>query len=163
MFFFSAAAFQKITVILKSLDDWNEWFLIIETMIKREKVDNYVNLIKLESNELVKSITSTFFSILAIVTSSTDLSEDQRRDLTMLKKNHKKNLRTYRKRIEALKVLNLYILISVNRMNLLYLRKHVTMFQKLLAFKKRLASIDRIRELKIVRKYKNLLRASKHQ
>ncbi len=126
-------------------------------MIKREKIDNYVNLIKFESNELVKSITSTFFLILATVTSSIDLSEDQRRDLTMLKENHKKNLRTYKKRIEVLKVLNLYILISVNRMNLLYLKEHVTMFQKLFALKKCLASIDRIRELKIVRKYKNLL------
>jgi hypothetical protein len=132
-------------------------------MIKREKVDNYVNLIKLESNELVKSSTSTFFSILIIVTSSTDLNEDQRRDLAMFRENHKKNLRTYKKRIEALKVLNLYILISMNRMNLLYLRKHVTMFQKLLALKKRFALTDRIRELKIVRKYKNLLRAFKHQ
>ncbi len=59
-------------------------------MIKREKVDNYVNLIKLEFDEFVKSITSTFFSILIIVTSSTDLSEDQRRDLIMLKKITKK-------------------------------------------------------------------------
>ncbi len=132
-------------------------------MIKREKVHNYVNLIKLESNEFVKSITSTFFSILVIVTSSTDLNEDQRRDLTMFRENHKKNLRTYKKRIETLKALNLYILISMNRMNLLYLRKHVTMFQKLLALKKRFALTDRIRELKIVRKYKNLLRAFKHQ
>jgi hypothetical protein len=126
-------------------------------MIKREKVDNYVNLIKLELNEFVKSITSTFFSILIIVTSSTDFSEDQRRDLAIFKKNHKKNLRTYKKRIETLKVLNLYILISVNQINLLYLKEHVTMFQKLLALKKRFASIDRIRELKIVRKYKKLL------
>ncbi len=131
-------------------------------MIKRKKVDNYVNLIKLEFNELIKSIISTFFSIIIIVTSSIDLSEDQRHDLAMFRKNHKKNFRTYRKRIKALKVLNLYILISVNRINLLYLKRHVTMFQKLLAFKKRLAS-DRIRKLKIVRKYKNLLRASKHQ
>ncbi len=81
----------------------------------------------------------------------------------MLRKNHKKNLRTYKKRIEALKALNLYILISMNQINLLYLRNYVTMFQKLFAFKKRLASTDQIRELKIVRKYKNLLRAFKHQ
>ncbi len=125
-------------------------------MIKREKVNNYVNLIKLEFVELVKPIISTFFSILIIITSSTDLSENQRRDLVMFEENYKKNLCTYKKQIEALKALNLYILISINRINLLYLRKHVTMFQKLLALKKRLASIDQIQELKIVRKYKNL-------
>ncbi len=111
-------------------------------MIKREKIDDYVNLIKLEFVELVKSIISTLFSILVIVTSLTDLSESQRRDLAMLRKNHKKNFHTYKKRIEALKVLNLYILIFVNRINLLYIREHATMFQKLLALKKRLALID---------------------
>ncbi len=47
--------------------------------------------------------------------------------------------------------------------NLLYLRSKATIFQKLLAFKKRLASIDRIKKLEVLRKYKNLLRIFKHQ
>ncbi len=75
-FFFNVAAFQKIIVILKNFDDWDEWFLIIETIIKREKVDNYVNLIKFKSNEFVKSIILTFFSVLITVTFSTDFNED---------------------------------------------------------------------------------------
>jgi hypothetical protein len=103
-----------------------------------------MNLIKFEFDEFVKSIISTFFLIINDIAFSINLSEDQRRDLIILRKNHKKNLRTYKERIEALKILNLFILISMNRLILLYLRKHVTIFQKLFAFKKRLALTNRI-------------------
>jgi hypothetical protein len=57
----------------------------------------------------------------------------------------------------------LFVLISIDRTNLLYFKDKATIFQKLLALKKRLALINRIKELEIIRKYKNLLRAFKHQ
>ncbi len=82
------------------------------------------------------------------VTSSIDLSIEERHDLVILKQNHKKLLRTYKKRIEALKILDLFVLIYLDRTNLLYLTNKTTIFQKLLALKKRIALIDRIRELK---------------
>ncbi len=49
----------------------------------------------------------------------------------------------------------------MNRFNLLYLRCQITIFQKLLVLKKRLAFTNRIRELKIIRRYKNLQLISK--
>ncbi len=163
MSLFSVVSNQKFAMILKNLDDWNEWFLIIETMIKRDKIENFVNLIIIESSKSVKSSSSTFIDLVNDVTSSVDLSTAERHDLVILRENHKKFLRTYKKRIDALKILDLFVLISIDRTNLLYLRNKTTIFQKLLALKKRLASIDRIRKLEIVRKYKNLLRALKHQ
>jgi hypothetical protein len=148
-------------VILKKLDDWDEWVLIIETMIRRNDVQKYLNLITIESTESVKSSIFTFFAIKLDAIKSNDLSIDQQRDLAILRENHKKTLRTYRERIEALKNLNLFILTSMNRFNLLYLRNQTTIFQKLLVLKKRIAFTNRIRELKIIRKYKNLQLISK--
>jgi hypothetical protein len=132
-------------------------------MIKRDKIEKFVNLIIIESDESIKSSSFIFFDLVNDVTSSADLSSEKRHDLIILRKNHKKFLRTYKERIEALKILDLFVLISIDRTNLLYFRNKVTIFQKLLALKKRLASIDRIKELEIIRKYKNLLRALKHQ
>jgi hypothetical protein len=143
-------------VILKKLDDWDEWMLIIETMIKRSDVQKYVNSITVESTESVKSSIFTFFTIKLDAIKSNDLSIDQQRDLAILRKNHKKTLRTYRERIEAFKNLNLFILTSMNRFNLLYLRDQITIFQKLLVLRKYFAFTNRIRKLKIIRKYKNL-------
>jgi hypothetical protein len=62
-----------------------------------------------------------------------------------------------------LKTLDLFVLIWIDRTNLLYFRDKTTIFQKLLALKKRLTSINRIKKLEIIRKYKNLLRVFKHQ
>jgi hypothetical protein len=150
------------SVVLKEPGDWDEWVLVIETMIKRSDIQKYVNLIRIiESAESVKSSTSTFSTGKLGAAKSDDLSAGQQRDLAILRENHKKALRTYRERTEALKNLNLFILTSVNRFNLLYLRGQTTIFQKLLALKKRLALTDRIRELEVIRRYKNLQLASK--
>jgi hypothetical protein len=151
------------SVILKKLDHWDEWVLIIETMIKRDDIQKYVNLIRftIESTESVKSSIFTFFTIKFDAIKSDDLSIDQQRDLAILRKNHKRTLRTYREKIETLKNLNLFILTSVNRLNLLYLRDQTTIFQKLLVLKKRRVFTNRIRKLKVIRKYKDLQQTSK--
>jgi hypothetical protein len=132
-------------------------------MIKRDKIEKFVNLIIIKSNESIKSSSSIFFDLVDDVTSSVDFSFEKRHDLVILRENYKKLLRTYKERIEALKILDLFVLISIDRTNLLYFRDKATIFQKLLALKKRLASIDRIKKLEIIRRYKNLLRALKHQ
>jgi hypothetical protein len=69
----------------------------------------------------------------------------------------------YRKRIDVLKNLNIFILTSIDRFNLIYLKNQKTIHQKSSILKKRLASTNRIRRLEIIRKYKNLQRAFKHQ
>ncbi len=149
------------SVILKKLDDWDEWVLIIEAMIRRDDVQKYVNLITVEPTESVKPPTFTFFTVKPEAAKSDDLSTGQQRDLAILRKDHKETLRTYRERTEALKNLNLFILTSVDRSNLLYLRDQITVFQKLLALKKRLAFTNRIRELEVIRKYKDLQQVPK--
>ncbi len=80
-----------------------------------------------------------------------------------MRKNHKKNLWTYREKTKILKILNLFILTSVDWSNLIYLKNQSTIFQKLSALKNRLASTNRIKELEIIQKYKNLQRISKYQ
>ncbi len=130
-------------------------------MIRRSDVQKYVNLITIESTESFKSSILTFFTIKLDAIKSDDLSINQQRDLAILRKNHKKTLRTYRERTEAFINLNLFILTSVNRFNLLYLRNQITIFQKLLVLKKRLVFTNRIRKLKVIRKYKDLQLISK--
>jgi hypothetical protein len=163
MSLFSVVSDQKFAMILKNLDDWDEWFLIIETIIKRDKIEKFVNLIIIESSKSIKSSSFTFIDFVNDVTSSVDLSIAKRHDLVILRENHKKLLRTYKEKIDALKILDLFVPISIDRTNLLYLRNKTTIFQKLLALKKRLTLIDRNKKFEIVRRYKNLLRVFKHQ
>jgi hypothetical protein len=162
-FIINSAALQKTNVILKKLDDWDEWIMIVKTMIKRDNVERYVNLIKIESVESIELDLFIFFTIKIDATNSTDLSIDEQRDLAILRKDYKNQMRKYKKRIDALKNLNIFILTSVDRFNLIYLRDQKTIHQKLSVLKKRLISTNRVRRLEMIRKYKDLQKALKHQ
>jgi hypothetical protein len=163
MFFIINSTISKINLILKKFDDWDEWIMIVKTMTKRDDVERYVNLIKIEFAEFIELDLSIFFTIKLDATNSTDLSIDEQRDLAILREDYKKRMRKYRKRIDVLKNLNIFILTSVDRFNLIYLRDQKTIHQKLSALKKRFASTNRVRKLEIARKYKNLQKALKHQ
>jgi hypothetical protein len=128
-------------------------------MTKRDDVERYVNLIKIESAEFIEFDLSIFFTIKLDATNSIDLSIDEQRDLAIMRKDYKKKMRKYKKRINVLKNLNIFILISIDRFNLIYLRDQKTIYQKLSTLKKRLASTNRVRKLEMIRKYKNLLSA----
>ncbi len=132
-------------------------------MTKRDDVEKYVNLIKIKSAEFIEFDLSIFFTIKFDATNSIDLSINEQRDLAILRKDYKKRMRKYKKRIDVLKNLNIFIFTSVNRFNLIYFRNQKTIHQKLSTLKKRLASTNRVRKLEIVRKYKNLQKALKHQ
>jgi hypothetical protein len=156
---------NKTTVVLAKPSDWDEWILIINFMTRRSDIDEYVDLIKPETPESVKPGMSTFFSIKSGATSSKNLTEDERRDLLMMRDDFKETVRTYRKKSEALKGLNLHILTTIDRFNLIYLMNEDTniVFRKLSVLKKRLALTDRIREMKIIRRYRDLRNLPKHQ
>ncbi len=162
-FIINSAASQKTNVILKKFDDWDEWIMIVKTMIRRDDVERYVNLIKIKSIESIEFDLFIFFTIKIDAINSTDLSIDEQRDFAILREDYKNQMRRYKKKIDALKNLNIFILTSVDRFNLIYLRNQKKIHQKLSALKKRLASTNWIRRLEIVRKYKNLQRAFKHQ
>jgi hypothetical protein len=137
--------------------------MIVKAMAKRDGVERYVDLTKTEPAEPIEPDLPTFSTIKPGATNSTDLSAGEQRDLAIMREDYKERMRKYRKRTDALKNLNIFILTSVDRSNLIYLRNQKTIHQKLSALKKRLAPTNRIRRLEIARKYKNLQRAPKHQ
>jgi hypothetical protein len=137
--------------------------MIVKAMTKRDDVERYVNLIKIEFEEFIKLDLFIFFTIKLDATNSIDLSIDEQRDLAIMREDYKKRMRKFKERIDVLKNLNIFIFISIDRFNFIYLRNQKTIHQKLSTLKKRLASTNRIRKLEIIRKYKNLQRALKHQ
>ncbi len=136
--------------------------MIIKTTIKRDDIERYVNLISIEFAEFVELDLCIIFTIKFDATNSIELSIDEQRDLVILRKDYKKKMRKYKKRIDALKNLNIFILTSIDRFNLIYFRNQKTIHQKLSILKKRFASMNRVRKLEMIRKYKDLQRALKH-
>jgi hypothetical protein len=132
-------------------------------MIKRDDVEKYVNLIKVESAEFIEFDLFIFFMIKLDATNSTELLIDEQRDLVILREEYKKRMRKYKKRIDALKNLNIFILTSINEFNLIYFKNQKTIHQKLSTLKKRLVFTNRVRKFEMIRKYKDLQRALKYQ
>jgi hypothetical protein len=98
MFFIINSTAFKTNVIFKKLDDWNEWIIIINTMIKRDDVERYVNLIKIESVKSIEFDFSIFFTIKIDVINSTDLSIKEQRDLAILQEDYKNQMCKYKKK-----------------------------------------------------------------
>ncbi len=132
-------------------------------MIKRDDVKRYVNLIKIKSAESIELDFFIFFTIKIDAINSIHLSIDEQRDLVILREDYRNQMRKYKERIDALKNLNIFILTSVDRFNFIYLKYQKTIHQKLSILKKRLASTNRVRKLEMIRKYKDLKKAFKHQ
>ncbi len=137
--------------------------MIIKTITRRDDVEKYVNLIKIESAEFIEFDFFIFFTIKLDAINSIELSIDEQRDLAILREDYKKKMRKYKKQIDALKNLNIFILTSVDRFNFIYLKNQKTIYQKLSALKKRLVLTNRIQKLEMMRKYKDLQKAFKHQ
>jgi hypothetical protein len=137
--------------------------MIVKAMIKRDDVERFVNLTKIESAEFIELDLFIFFTIKFDAINSIELSIEEQRDLAILREDYKKRMRRYKERVDVLKNLNIFILTSVDRSNLIYLRDQKTIHQKLSTLKKRLALTNRVRRLEMIRKYKDLQRALKHQ
>ncbi len=73
--------------------------LIVDVMIQRKNIQEYVNLIRInKSIVLIKQSIFIFFTIVQSMTFSANLIENQRRNLTILKENHKKIFERIEKR-----------------------------------------------------------------
>ncbi len=69
-------------------------------MIKRNDVERYVNLIKIESIESIELDLFIFFTIKIDAINSINLFIDEQRDLAILRKDYKNQMRKYKKKIE---------------------------------------------------------------
>jgi Reverse transcriptase (RNA-dependent DNA polymerase) len=160
----STTTIMKTSVILRESADWDEWILIINAMAKRGDVSEYVNLTAAnEPAEPVRPAIPTFLMIEPDAASLGDLDETQQKELSMLREDFKEISRTYREKRDALKDIEQHILTTVDRQNILYLDGADTVYQKLVALKKRLAPTDRARTLEVTRRYRELLRGPRAQ
>jgi hypothetical protein len=89
MFLIINSTISKTNLIFKKFDDWNEWIMIIKTMIKHDDVKRYMNLIKIEFAEFIELDLSIFFTIKFDATNSTEFSIDEQRDLVILREDYK--------------------------------------------------------------------------
>jgi hypothetical protein len=159
-----ASSTTKTSVVLKESADWDEWILIVNAMARRGGVTEYVNFTATtEPAEPVRPAIPTFSTVKPGAASLAALDETQQKELLMLREDFKEISRTYREKRDALKDMEQHIMTTVDRQNILYLDGADTVYQKLMALKKRLVPTDRARTLEVTRRYRELLRGPRAQ
>ena len=162
MFFFNQFVF-KTTIFLKSFVDWNEWILIINFIIDRYDISEYANLNKFEKSKFMKFDFFQYFDVKTKTIKFIDLNAFQKIDLNMLMNKYKIIFKIIKIKFDILKFLNTHIISTINRINMMHFMKMKIVYQKFQSLKIHIIFIDKIKKLKIIKKYKTLQKIFKLQ
>ena len=154
----------KSSVILEKSTDWHEWMIVINLKAESGEVKELINPeLTTEPAPLREPDRPKPSDIKQGVTSTTELSSDEREEFRFRRDDYKIELAKYRRQREALNSIKDFIVTSVARQHLSYLREKTTVYQMLVALKKRIAPTDRARKMELVRKYREIQRGPVNQ
>ena len=92
-----------------------------------------------------------------------DLNAFQKIDLNMLMNKHKIIVKIIKFKLDALKFLNTHIISIVDRINMIHFMKMKIVYQKFQSLRIHIVFINKIKKLKIIKKYKALQKIFKLQ
>jgi hypothetical protein len=151
-------ASERVTVVLKTADDWDEWVEVIKSAAIGLEVWDLINpnktTVDLRRNERPQRPRPS--DVKEGATGITGLNEDEKDEYKFLKKEYERELTKHETYKTGLGKIRTKIQESVSRSNLQYTFRKDTPYHMLVALKDRYAPSDttRIRELKV--KYEKL-------
>jgi hypothetical protein len=154
---------QKISVILNSPADWDEWIEVIKTQALAGKVWQHLDPSEDTVPALVEPVAPTPAQVNPQETTVSQLTADEREEYKILRQDYKHELSQYEKKEAALSVLRISIQSSVSRSCLYYTFETSSAREMLTELKKRLQPTDQLRELSLSAKYQKLKKAPKAQ
>ena len=122
-----------------------------------------MNLNKFEKLKFMKSDFFQYSDVKTKAIKFINLNSFQKIDLNMLINRHKIIFRIIQFKFNVLKFLNTHIISIVNRTNMMHFMKIKIVCQKLQTLKIHIIFIDKIKKLKIIKKYKTLQKILKLQ
>ncbi len=137
---------SKITVILDSPRDWDEWLFLVKSRARENDILPYIDIdsthdpsILLEpSDPESKDVNNTATSVI-------NLNRDEREIYGLLRDEYRVKQAKYEKKRAALNNLRRFITEIITRMNLAFIIDLEIVYEIIHALKKRLAPTDRAR------------------
>jgi hypothetical protein len=154
---------QKISVILNSPADWDEWIEVIMTQALAGKVWEYLDPSQDEVPTLQEPALPTIQTVNAQKTSFSELTAEEREHYKIIRQDYKWQRDQYDKKDAALSSPRTSIQSSVSRSCLHYTFETSSAREMLTELKKQLQSTDQLRELSLSAKYQKLKKAPKTQ
>ena len=157
----SQGSAQRVAIILNGPNDWNEWLEVIRTKAIGGKIWEFVDpskdkdslpILREPSVPMAKDVNPEAATISA-------LSDDEKEELKLLRFNYKHKLSVYERQDTALASLRTYIQETISRTFLPYTFKGDTVYDILVALKKRVAPTDKARKVELTQRYQKLKKA----
>ena len=146
-------------IILTNSSDWRPWLFVIKSMAVSGGVCKYINPnLETQIPEPVLSIAPSPAEASSVAghMNFATLTADEREIFKLLYNEYKESLSLARQEMESLKTIRNQLVTSVSKDNIVYIETKDTIYEMLVALKKRLAPTDEARKLEIIDKYHRL-------
>lgn len=145
--------------ILSSSCDWRPWLFIIKTMAISGDVWKYINpdlTTPLPEPTRPNPPAPADASTVEGHTTLTTLTSDEREIYKLLYSEYKESLSLVKQELDTLRAIRNHLVTSVSKENIVYIESQETIYDMLVALKKRLAPTDEARKLEVIDRYQRL-------
>ena len=152
------------TVILDTSADWESWLYVIKTMSINDERDTweFIDLALPQEPRLPKRPTMPEATDLG-KQSIADLDVDERELFKLMYQQYREVLTQVTKTLETITRIRNFIVSTVSAKNIVYIKKTSTVYQMLVALKKRLAPTDDAKKIQLANQYNKLKRFQKNE
>ena len=146
----------KISVILRSQNDWRAWYDNIKTLAVSREVWSHINPDQTHVFEPQKPIEPAFHLVKAGVTSIQEFTPEDYEMWRRLLKDYDRRLAIYEKTKQNISQIRTFIRGSVPKQHHHYIYNKASVFDEVKALRDRFAPSERERKKELKRRYKDL-------
>src|SRR5271155_1631553 len=152
------------TVILDLPSHWDSWIFVVKSIADGGDVWKYINP-DLENEPAIPSRPEkpTAKDVNPAKSSTTSLTTTELDMYKVLLTEYREDLATVKQVLDTLQTVRNHVVTTISVTNVVYIKDKTTVYQMLVALKKRLAPTDYARKLEVVRRYNKLKSYSKRE
>jgi hypothetical protein len=145
------------TIILDLPSDWESWIFVVKTIANGGDVWKYINPdLGIEPIVPSRPEMPTPSGINPTKTTLPELDLAEKETFKLLLAIYKEDQSTVKQALDVIQTIRTHIVTTVSINNISYIKDNSTVYQMLVALKKRLAPTDRARKLDLIRQYSKI-------
>ena len=158
----SMASTTTKAVILDKPSDWDSWLFVVRTIAEGGDTWRYLNP-DLDTEPVVpkRPEKPTPRDVNPAKTSLLELDQTEKETFKLLLADYKENLAVAKQILDTIQTVRNHVVTTVSSNNIVYISDKTTVYEMLVALKKRLAPTDFARKQELARKYNKLKKYTK--
>jgi len=158
------ASTNSKSVILDQPSHWEPWLFVVKTIADGGDTWQYMNPdLLLEPAVPIRPVLPTPKDVNPTKTTLLELDQAEKESFKILLSMYKEELAVSKQVLDIIQAVRTHIVATVSMKNITYINGKTTVYQMLVALKKRLAPTDYARQLELASKYNKLKSYSKRE